>query len=118
MVFAYFLVNESPSNLQGLSPDNDLRGDQDVFVPPNPPRPPPRPQPKRPVHPQSHHHKPQKHHHPSHHIAAPKPQIFKGRFQNSRKPFKPPNMGLSSSLFRGNAGNEMHQSFNISYKFI
>ena len=102
--FHLFIVNESPNNLQELSPDNDIRVDQDIFVPPNPPRPPPRPQPKRIPRPQQHHHRPHPHHHQVH---PQKPQIFKGRFQNSRKPFKPPNLGLSSSLFRGNAGNKL-----------
>lgn len=108
--FEYVIENQSPDNLQGLSPDNDIREDEDVFGPPAPPRPPPRPQPKRPPHPPRHHH------HPHHQIGPQKPQIFKGRFQNSRKPFKPPNLGLSSSLFRGNAGKYWKEVY-VSFSF-
>ena len=84
------LGNEITENLHGSTQDKDIRHDKDVFVSPQSSR----PLPKRPT--QSIY--------STHQKGTTRPHIFKGRFQNSRKPTKPPSLGLSSSLFRGNTG--------------
>ena len=89
----YNLFDKTPENLQGLSPDKDIRHDQDVQLSTAPLRVHPEQRPGPPVN------------NPAHLQGAPKPHVFEGRFQNTRKPaHRPTNFGLSSSLFRGNTG--------------
>ena len=87
----YDIFDKIPENLQGLSPDKDIRHDQDIS--PAPPRVHPQQRPSPPLN------------NPAHLQGAQKPHVFEGRFQNTRKPApRPTNFGLSSSLFRGNTG--------------
>ena len=87
------LFDKIPENLQGLSPDKDIRHDQDVQLSPAPPRVHPKQRPSPPLNT------------PAHLQDTQKPHVFEGRFQNTRKPApRPTNFGLSSSLFRGNTG--------------
>ena len=75
--------------MQGLSPDKDIRHDQDVQLSSAPPEQRPSPPVNNPAHLQG----------------TPKPHVFEGRFQNTRKPApRPTNFVLGSSLFRGNTG--------------
>ena len=90
--------NKLLHDLQGLSPDNDISHDSDVSLKQNGlfnyPTTPSKSETNRPLAASR----------PHHHQDDTKPQIFKGRFQHPRKPFKPLKLGVTPSLFRGNTG--------------